>query len=146
VAASPHLRRVAAELAAAPARAARDTAAAGRTAADREGARWAPRGIKTGGGRRRLTATATVTGGGRAVAVTIAGDPAYGWGWAQDGTTPHRVGDRSDVLYGGYGHPVRGPVRHPGARGARVWDRARDATATEARRAWAATVDRATRG
>jgi hypothetical protein len=73
------------------------------------------------GGRRRSVTMGTKATMGNSV-VFIEGTPRAQWTWLEEGTKPHRVGRRTTFLKGaGYGHPVRGPIRHPGARGKRTW-------------------------
>jgi len=84
------------------------------------GASYAPAGMGVRGRRFRLGATVERTGARAAVA----GRPAAGWVWATSGTRGHAEAPaRGRVLAGGLAHPVGVPVRHPGARGRRLWDR-----------------------
>jgi hypothetical protein len=59
------------------------------------------------------------------------------WAWIESGTTAHLIGKgkirgrglkrkmaAQYVMGGGFDHPVRGPVLHPGSRGKQAWTRA----------------------
>src|SRR5262245_41309511 len=59
----------------------------------------------------------------------VEGLPRAQWRWIEDGTQPHAVGfrrgGRSTYLKApNYGHPIRGPISHPGSTGAGAWTRA----------------------
>lgn len=88
----------------------------------------------------RLRAVDTLKVEATGANLRVQGVPVGPWVWANEGTGAHLVGAgttkatgrttaqrvRRDVRYlsgRGYGHPVRGPLYHPGARGASVWRR-----------------------
>ena len=78
-----------------------------------------------GGSRRgvQLTTKSNISG----ESLYVNGIPTGMWVWIEDGTGPHRIGNKRRFLKGsGYSHPVRGPIRHPGARGQHAWTRAVD--------------------
>lgn len=81
--------------------------------------------MHTGRGRRATKLGTKPSGSGETVVIHAV--PGGAWRWIEDGTRGHRIGSRKRFLKGaGFPHPVRGPVRHPGSRGARAWSRAVD--------------------
>lgn len=72
----------------------------------------------------------------RGKSVIVRPVPAGAWQIAETGADAHLIGKttgrggrkgKTQFLKGdSYGHPVRGPVAHPGARGSHSWTRARD--------------------
>lgn len=81
------------------------------------------------GGRRRPVKLTTTAKPGHS-AVFIEGVPAGMWRWIEDGTQPHQIPKRVSkkkprFLKGdSYGHPIRGPIMHPGSRGQNAWTKA----------------------
>jgi len=77
------------------------------------------------GGRmmgRQLTAEAHhrhVAGG--VASVTMVGVPARLWAWREGGTRPHIIRAHGDEPLALSGHPVWGPVRHPGIQPQHRW-------------------------
>lgn len=66
----------------------------------------------------------------------IDGVPKGIWIWLEDGTKAHRIpkGRRRKPKFlkaPSYGHPVRGPIMHPGSTGRRAWTRAVETFRTE---------------
>jgi hypothetical protein len=121
------LHELADELAELPARAtARAADRVAELAAD-EARRATGDGRMSGMGRRgpQLRAVAAIRTRGRSTTAEIRGVPAGAWAILQSGAVAHViVARRGRVLSGpGMRHPVRAPVRHPGARGKRTWGR-----------------------
>lgn len=67
--------------------------------------------------------------------------------WLEKGTPAHLVGtrqgkasnsykraNRTFLKAGGYGHPVRGPIAHPGAKGKSTWSKGVDCGVVESRK------------
>lgn len=79
------------------------------------------------GGRRvpvRIEVTGTVRGSGASVDAFVNGKPAGIWVWLEDGTKAHLEGKGRTLAAPSYDHPVKGPIRHPGSTGKRVWSKA----------------------
>jgi hypothetical protein len=56
--------------------------------------------------------------------VFVTAFPQAQWRWIEEGTKPHSVGRGGRFLSAPrYGHPVRGPISHPGSKGQRAWTR-----------------------
>lgn len=76
-------------------------------------------------GRYQLTAaeeSRRVTPDG--ASIMMYGSPAGFWTWKESGASAHTIRPRrKKALAGGLGHPVRGPVRHPGFAGQEAWTR-----------------------
>lgn len=76
-------------------------------------------------GRYQLTAvekSRKVTPDG--ASVLMYGSPAGFWTWRESGASGHTIRPRRKLaLAGALGHPVRGPVRHPGFGGQQAWTR-----------------------
>jgi len=56
----------------------------------------------------------------------VEGLPRALWHWIELGTAGHAIGTRPRTFLKApsYGHPIRGPIGHPGATGAGAWTRA----------------------
>lgn len=76
------------------------------------------------GGKRRavkLTTKSNISGD----SMFVNGIPKGMWVWVEDGTRPHSIGRKGRFLSAPrYGHPVMGPIRHPGSNGQHAWTKA----------------------
>jgi hypothetical protein len=94
--------------------------------------------LRLGRRRVRLRAVSKIKGSGATVTATVYGTPTGGWVMATTGTRPHTIapkgrrGSRTRFLKAArYPHPIGRPVRHPGSRGRRAWDRVVERAETE---------------
>ena len=97
-------------------------------------------GRMSGMGRRapRLRTVARVRSSSSSSSAEVVGVPAGGWAILEGGARPHVIGAGgrrpAGVLMGpGMRHPVRGPVRHPGAPAKGSWSKVAAAGAEETR-------------
>ncbi len=124
-----HLHALAGVVAEGPRRAVTAAAEELERVAEAEARRATGDGRMSGMGRRgpRLRAVTKVRAGPGTATATVAGVPAGPWAILEGGAAPHVIAARGRVLSGpGMRHPVRGPVRHPGARAKRTWSRVVD--------------------
>jgi hypothetical protein len=98
-----------------------------------EAARAAPRGVKMGRRRRKLTARDEIRTAGETTTCRVQGRPVGGWVWVTAGTRGHAVKPRKrgpGVLAGpGWSHPVSVAVRHPGSGRRNAWRRVQERSA-----------------
>jgi hypothetical protein len=94
--------------------------------------------MRLGRRRIRLRAVSKLKGGGADVTATVYGTPTGAWVMATSGTRAHTIapktrrGRKTRFLKGaGYPHPIGRPVRHPGSRGRRAWNRVIERAETE---------------
>ena len=93
------------------------------------GAQFGP--LRLGRRRVRLRAVSRIRGSGTSVTATVFGTPTGGWVMATSGTRAHVIAPKARrgrqrtrfLKAAGYAHPIGRPVRHPGSRGRRAWDR-----------------------